>query len=87
MGLQVIALLFLVAAIALGFIKKINVGIVSIALAFVLAMLGHVKMNVVFSGFPTKLFLTLLGTMYYFCLLQENKTLELLSKKKLTVLI
>ena len=81
MVLQVIALLFLVAAIALGFIKKINVGIVSIALAFVLAMLGHVKMNVVFSGFPTKLFLTLLGTMYYFCLLQENKTLELLSKK------
>lgn len=81
MELKIIALIFLVVAIVLGFLKKINVGIVSIALAFVLAMMSNVKMNVIFSGFPTKLFLTLLGTMYYFCLLQENKTLELLSKK------
>ena len=53
MVLQVIALFFLVFAIVLGFVKNINVGIVSMGL----------------------------GTMFFFCLLQENKTLELMSKK------
>ena len=81
MSLQIVALIFLVFAIVLGFVRKINVGIVSLGLALALAMIGGVKMNVLFAGFPTKLFLTLLGTMFFFCLLQENHTLELLSKK------
>jgi hypothetical protein len=49
--------------------------------AFILALLGGIPRATVFAGFPTKLFLTILGTMYFFCLLQENKTLELLSQK------
>lgn len=81
MALQIIALLFLIGAIVLGFVKKINVGIVSLGLAFVLALIGGVKTSVIFAGFPGKLFVTLLGTMFFFCLLQENKTLELLSQK------
>jgi di/tricarboxylate transporter len=79
--LSLIGLLFLILAIALGFLKKINVGLVAIAFAFVLSLLGHISPSVVFAGFPTKLFLTILGTMYFFCMLQENKTLELLSQK------
>ena len=65
----------------LGFVKKINVGIVSLGLSLALGLVGGVKANVIFAGFPGKLFITLLGTMFLFCLLQENKTLELLSKK------
>lgn len=78
---QVIALAALVAAIALGFVKKINVGLVSFGLALLLSLIGNVEVSVIFAGFPGKLFITLLGTMFFFCLLQENKTLELLSKK------
>lgn len=78
---QVLSLLFLVGAIVLGFTKKLNVGIVSIGLAFVLGLISGVDTNVILSGFPSKLFLTLLGTMFFFCLLQENHTLELLSRK------
>ena len=37
------------------------------------------------SGFPSSLFLTLLGTMFFFSLLQENQTLELLSKKMVSL--
>jgi di/tricarboxylate transporter len=81
MLLQLTGLGFLVLAIALGLCKKINVGLVAIALAFILALMGRVNLNVVFTGFPTKLFLTILGTMYFFCMLQENKTLELASRK------
>lgn len=81
MVFQAIALLFLAAAIVLGFVRKINVGIVSLGLAFVLGLIGGVDTKVIFNGFPSKLFITLLGTMFFFCLLQENRTLELLSKK------
>lgn len=86
MLLQSIALFFLVMAIVLGFVRKINVGIVSLGMALVLALIGGVKISVLFTGFPTKLFLTLLGTMFFFCLLQENHTLELLSKKIVSAL-
>jgi di/tricarboxylate transporter len=79
--MQGLSLAFLIGAIAIGFFRKINVGVVSIVLGFILTLITHGKMNVLFAGFPTKLFLTLLGTMFFFCLLQENKTLELLSKK------
>lgn len=81
MGFQVISLLFLVTAIVLGFVKKINVGTVSLGMALILSLIGGVDISVIFSGFPSKLFITLLGTMFFFCLLQENGTLELLSKK------
>ena len=81
MELQIISLLFLIFAIVIGFVKKINVGLVALGVALPLNMIGKIKPNVIFSGFPSKLFLTLLGTMFFFSILQENKTLELLSKK------
>ena len=43
MVLQVIALFFLVFAIVLGFVKNINVGIVSMGLALVLGLIGGVE--------------------------------------------
>lgn len=81
MAYQVISLLFLIAAIVLGFTKKINVGIVSMGLAFILGLIDKVSTNVILGGFPSKLFITLLGTMFFFCLLQDNHTLKLLLKK------
>ena len=54
-------------------------------MAFLLSLIGNIESKVVFSGFPGKLFLTLLGTMFFFCLLQENRTLEILSKKMISL--
>jgi hypothetical protein len=79
--MQGLSLAFLIGAIAIGFFRKINVGVVSIVLGFVLTLITHGKMNVLFAGFPTKLFLTLLGTMFFFCLLQENKTFGIIIQK------
>ena len=81
MELQIISLVFLIFAIVIGFVKKINVGLVALGIALPLSLIGKIKPNVIFSGFPSKLFLTLLGTMLFFSILQENKTLEILSKK------
>lgn len=85
MVFQITALVFLIGAIVLGFVRKINVGLVSLGLAFILGLIGGVDTKVIFNGFPSKLFITLLGTMYFFCLLQENQTLELLSKKMVSL--
>ena len=82
---EILALTFLIAAIVIGFIKKINVGLVSLGLAFVLGLPGNISTSVILGGFPSKLFMTLLGTMFFFCLLQENHTLELLSQKMVTL--
>lgn len=76
-----VALLFLIAAIVLGFVRGINVGLTCLGLSLVLGLIGGVSASTILSGFPSKLFLTLLGTMFFFSLLQENHTLELLSKK------
>lgn len=85
MNLAVLALIFLVVAIVLGFVRKMNVGLVCLGLAFILGQIGHIPTRTILGGFPSSLFLTLLGTMFFFSLLQENNTLELLSKKMVTL--
>lgn len=81
MGLQVIALLFLIGAIVLGFTKKMNVGVVCLGLALILGKLGGMGAGDIYKGFPYKLFATLLGTMLFFSLLQQNGTLEKIPKR------
>lgn len=85
MGLQILALACLVGAIILGFIKKMNVGIVCLGLALVLGTVGGISSGEIYKGFPYKLFATLLGTMLFFGLLQQNGTLEKVSKKLISL--
>ena len=85
MGLQVVALLFLIGAIVLGFAKKMNVGVVCLGLALILGKLGDMGEGDIYKGFPYKLFATLLGTMLFFSLLQQNGTLEKISKRLISI--
>lgn len=81
MELQVTALLFLIGAIILGFVKKINVGLVCLGFSLILGTIGGMGAGDIYKGFPYKLFATLLGTMLFFSLLQQNGTLEKISQK------
>lgn len=81
MGLQILALVFLIGAIVLGFVRKMNVGMVCLGLSLILGRIGGVADKAIYGGFPYKLFATLLGTMFFFSLLQQNGTLEKVSKK------
>lgn len=85
MGLQILALACLVGAIVLGFVKKMNVGIVCLGLALVLGTIGGISSGDIYKGFPYKLFATLLGTMLFFSLLQQNGTLEKVSQKLISL--
>lgn len=81
MNIAVLSLIFLVLAVAIGYKTDINVGILAIMFAFLLAIIGNLDIDIILNAFPSKLFLTLLGTMYLFSMLQDNGTLGLLSKK------
>lgn len=81
MGLQILALVMLIGAIVLGFVRKLNVGIVCLGLALILGLAGGISAGDIYKGFPYKLFATLLGTMLFFSLLQQNGTLVKISRK------
>lgn len=74
-----ISLTLLICAILFGIIRKINVGVVAIGFSIILALIAGIPLKQVYQGFPTQLFLTLLGTMFFFSLLEANGTLTTLS--------
>ncbi len=77
----ILSLVFLAAAIAIGTLLKKNTGVVSIALALILARIAGVTDKTVIGYFNNSLFIMLLGIMFLFCIAQNNKTLELLARK------
>jgi di/tricarboxylate transporter len=77
-----LSLLALLAAIALSCFTPINVGFLSIALAF---LIGHfaagMKLSEVMAGFPVSMFLTLTGVMLLFAQSSVNGTLDQVAKR------
>ncbi|AKN32001.1 membrane protein [Clostridium carboxidivorans P7] len=76
-----LSLAFLVLAIVLGFVKKMNVGIVAIALAMVVGKLVGLSDTKIIAGFSSSLFVMLAGITFLFSIVQVNGTLELIAKK------
>ncbi|SEA44089.1 transporter, UIT1 family [Oribacterium sp. KHPX15] len=81
MNLAVISLLALLVAIALGYFKNMNVGIVSIALSMILGLLFNVSSKDLLKGFSTSLFFQMAGITFLFGIVKANGTLELTAKK------
>lgn len=76
-----IALITLFLVIALGFLKKINVGILAITGAGILSYLNpNFNPKNLAKGFSGSLFLTLLGISFLFCIIQNNGVLEKIVK-------
>lgn len=81
-GLEIISLLMLVGAIAVGFFRKANVGIIAILFAVILGYSTQMfSSNQIISGFSGSLFLTLAGVTLLFSIVRANGALELLMKK------
>ena len=79
----ILSLVFLAAAIAIGTLLKKNTGVISIALALILARIAGVTDKTVIGYFNNSLFIMLLGIMFLFCIAQNNKTLELIARKSI----
>lgn len=79
--IDIISILFLFVVVAIGFIKKCNIGVLAIGSALILARLGGLSDSKVLAGFDAKLFITLVGVSFLFSVAQVNGTLELVAKK------
>ncbi len=77
MSLAWISLLALALAVGLSIVTKVNVGVVSLALAWIVGVyIGGLPLNAVIGGFPVQLLLTLAGVTLLFGMASANGTLE-----------
>jgi di/tricarboxylate transporter len=82
----VLALLALLLAIGLSMTTRVNVGLLSIALAWVIGVYAaHMKSDAVIAGFPAALFITLAGVTFLFAIAKSNGTLDLLAHRATVV--
>ncbi len=82
MSLAVISLSALILALALSSISTVNVGFLAIVLAWLVGVYaGGQTVDQVIAGFPSSLFLTLVGLTLLFSMAQVNGTLDRITHK------
>lgn len=79
--MAIISLLVLIGTIAIGFIKKINIGLLSFGVALVVGSMAGMTQKQIVKGFNTGLFVILIGAMLLFTIAQLNGTIDVLAKK------
>lgn len=80
MSAALLALLAFLIAIALSMTTRVNVGLLAIALAWVIGVFAaHLSGETLIAGFPSGLFLTLAGVTLLFAVAKSNGTLDLLA--------
>jgi di/tricarboxylate transporter len=80
-NLDAISLIALAVAIVISIWKKINLGILSLALAFVIGvLLGGKTPKEIVAGYPADLLITLLGISFFFGIANTNGTMDKLMK-------
>jgi di/tricarboxylate transporter len=85
MNWGVISLVALVVAIGLGFVRKMNVGLLSIAFAVLLGKVAGMTDGTIIGGWSTSLCLMLIGMTFVFSIAQTNGTIELFARKVLAL--
>src|SRR5215475_1522239 len=81
MNLPVLSIVAFAIAIVISCVSQINVGFLSIAFAFLIGVLaGDMKSADVAGGFPTSLFLILVGVTLFFSQANVNGTLDKVAK-------
>ena len=82
MSLAWISLIALAVAVTLSMLTQVNVGVVSLALAWIVGVyLGGMPLNTVIGTFPVQLFLTLAGVTLLFGMASANGTLGRLAAR------
>src|SRR5437879_7350584 len=82
MSLPVLSIVAFAIAIIISCVSQINVGFLSIAFAFIIGVFfGGMKVADVAAGFPTNLFLILVGVTLLFSQASVNGTLDKVAKQ------
>ncbi len=83
--MDALSLIVFIAVIAAAFIFKVNTGFAAITASLVLVWAADLPEKFILSSFDSKMFLMLFGVMYLFCIAQENKTLDVLARKVISL--
>lgn len=81
MGLEIVSLIALLVAIAVGFVRKCNIGILCIGFSTLLGIIYGISAKEIISGFSSSLCIQMIGITYLFAVISNNGTLELLARK------
>jgi len=81
MSLAAISLSALVVALVISCFSEVNIGILAIVFAWIVGYFGGMKVEQVIAGFPTALFLTLVGLTLLFSQAQVNGTLDRIARR------
>lgn len=81
MSMAVVSLIVLAVVVAIGFIRKMNIGFISIGAAFIVGTVGGMSAKDIAGGFDASMFVTLVGVTFLFGMASQNGTLELFSRK------
>jgi di/tricarboxylate transporter len=86
MNLAYVSLGALVLAILVSCFTELNVGVLALALAWIVGVyVGGIPLNDVIGGFPVSLFLTLAGVTLLFSQAQQNRTLDRIAHRAVRV--
>ena len=86
MNLAYVSLGALVVAILVSCFTELNVGVLALALAWIVGVyVGGMPLNDVIGGFPVSLFLTLAGVTLLFAQAQQNRTLDRIAHRAVRV--
>lgn len=76
-NLAVVSLIALVIAIIVSIWKNVNLGIMSLGLAYIIGhLIGGMKVKDIVAGFPSDLLITMVGVTFLFGIAHSNGTLE-----------
>lgn len=81
MNLGLVSLIVLLIAIVIGFLRNVNVGILSIGGAMLLGIIYGLETKTILSGFSSSLFIQMVGISYLFAILDGNGTLSNISNR------
>src|SRR5882757_5673664 len=79
MNIQILSIVLLAGMFVVATIQPINMGALAFACAFLIgSLVMSMKAADIFAGFPSDLFLTLVGVTYLFAIAQINGTIDLM---------
>ncbi|HEX8047095.1 SLC13 family permease [Rhizobium sp.] len=77
MNIQILSIVLLAGMFVIATIQPINMGALAFACAFLIgSLVMSMKASEIFAGFPSDLFLTLVGVTYLFAIAQINGTID-----------
>lgn len=79
--LAIISLISLLLVIVIGFIKKLNMGILALGASLIIATIFKLDEKIIIEAFSANIFITMAGVSFYFAILTDNKTLSISANK------